>query len=112
MTQRKYLRLHTPEQFKRAFKGRKTVCPGLVIYCMANDQPHARLGMVVKKKDFKKAVDRNRIRRVIRAQFYGLSLVGYDVVVLVRAPLEKKTSVSWFVHRGLECFLQKLNKSF
>jgi ribonuclease P protein component len=56
-----------------------------------NDLGHARLGMVVAKRQFKRAVDRNRIRRMIRETFrlYGPDLPALDVVIRVLANPEK-----------------------
>ena len=46
-----------------------------------------RLGLAVSKKNFKKAVDRNLIKRVIRESFrlHQSSLKGFDIVVMSRA---------------------------
>lgn len=52
-----------------------------------NELGHARLGMVVAKRQFKRAVDRNRMRRIIRETFRLSSpeLPPLDVVVKVLA---------------------------
>lgn len=49
-----------------------------------NDSDIARLGLAISKKHCKKAVDRNRIKRIIRESFrhHGSTLAGLDVVVL------------------------------
>ena len=46
-----------------------------------------RLGLAVSKKNFKRAVDRNLIKRVIRESFrlHQQDLVGLDIVVMSRA---------------------------
>lgn len=55
------------------------------------DQPHAqclnaRLGMAVAKKCAKRAVDRNRLKRLARESFrqHKHSLAGFDIVLLAR----------------------------
>lgn len=48
------------------------------------DDGPARLGMVVGKRHARRAVDRNRIRRILREHFRQASLAGFDVVVLAR----------------------------
>lgn len=51
-----------------------------------NDFDHPRLGLVVAKKHIRKAVQRNRIKRVIRDNFrrYRHSIMNIDIVVLAR----------------------------
>ncbi|MEE4298287.1 MAG: ribonuclease P protein component [Pseudomonadales bacterium] len=48
------------------------------------DAGPARLGMVVGKRHARRAVDRNRLRRILREHFRRTSLAGLDVVVLAR----------------------------
>ncbi|HFQ14238.1 MAG TPA: ribonuclease P protein component [Gammaproteobacteria bacterium] len=52
----------------------------------ANGLAHARLGIAAPKRQLKRAVDRNRIKRIIRESFRRrqAQLRGLDVVVLVR----------------------------
>lgn len=51
-----------------------------------NDFNHPRLGLVVAKKHIRKAVQRNRIKRVIRDNFrrHRHSIMNIDIVVLAR----------------------------
>jgi len=51
----------------------------------------ARLGLAVAKKHLKRAVDRNRIKRLIRESFRQQRdlLKGLDIVVLVKPGIEK-----------------------
>lgn len=51
---------------------------------MATARHSARLGLAVSKKQVKRAVDRNRIKRLIREVFRHRrdSLKGYDLVVM------------------------------
>lgn len=51
-----------------------------------NDFGHPRLGLVVAKKHIRKAVQRNRIKRVIRDNFrrHRHSIMNIDIVVLAR----------------------------
>lgn len=46
-----------------------------------NDVGVARLGMIVAKKVLRRAVDRNRAKRVVRESFRRQSLEAVDVVV-------------------------------
>lgn len=50
-----------------------------------NDLEIARLGMAVAKKRAKRAVDRNRLKRIIRESFRCQQILfGVDIVVLPR----------------------------
>lgn len=53
---------------------------------------HARLGVIVAKRVMKRAVDRNRVRRLIRESFrhHQETLGGLDIVVLVRCNCSDK----------------------
>jgi len=57
------------------------------VYGLPNERPYARLGMVVSKRFANKAVDRNRLKRIIRETFRLMSesLDGFDVVVFTKA---------------------------
>ena len=63
-------RLTKPIEFKRVFT-RPLVSVDALFKVLAkpNELPHARLGMAVSKKVDKRAVGRNRIKRVIRESF-------------------------------------------
>lgn len=53
-----------------------------VLVC-ENTLAHPRLGLVITKKAIKKAVDRNRAKRIIREQFRTLTLpIRGDMIVL------------------------------
>ncbi len=58
------------------------------------DEMHPRLGLAVSKKNFKRAVDRNLIKRVIRESFrlHQASLTGLDIVVMSRGTTNVKDS--------------------
>ncbi len=62
----------------------------------------ARLGVVVAKKLLKKAVDRNRVKRIIREQFRRrrVSLPAHDLIVRLAAkprPLDGKVLAEEFI---------------
>jgi ribonuclease P protein component len=54
----------------------------------------ARLGLAVPRKQIRKAVERNRVKRLIRESFrqHQALLEGLDVVVVVRASLAEKSA--------------------
>lgn len=64
------LKLNQAIEFKALFKvGRKKIGPCFSIFSTPNSLPYPRLGMVIAKKAVRQAVERNRIKRVIRESF-------------------------------------------
>ena len=58
-------RLLTSEDYDKVFKNPVRVsAPGVLILAKLNQEPEARLGLVVSKKVLKRAVWRNRVKRV------------------------------------------------
>ncbi len=53
------------------------------LYAAANNEAGARLGLIVGKRQLKRAVDRNRVKRVLRETFRmrRAILPAYDIVV-------------------------------
>ena len=67
----------------------------LVLY-MPNQLSYARLGIIAGKRHLRRAVDRNRVRRVIRESFRHAKekLKGQDLIVMIRSTcsaLDSKT---------------------
>ncbi len=60
-----------------------------------NNQNHPRLGLIVSKKKIRKAVSRNRIKRIIRDSFRlnQHQLPDVDVIVLAYHPVDKVESL-------------------
>jgi len=83
----KSARLNTPEDFKVVFKqANKLNFSGFTIYVLKTDQTDSRLGLAISKKSVKKAVSRNRIKRIIRDSFRlrRCKLDGWDIVFVSR----------------------------
>lgn len=57
----------------------------------AADAPQGRVGFIISRKALSRAVDRNRLRRQIRAMLQARAdvLAGFDLVVRVKAPLAR-----------------------
>ena len=64
--------------------------PQLLILARANDTQSPRLGLVIAKRNIKLAVQRNRIKRILRESFRMRQdqLCGLDAIVLARRGLD------------------------
>ena len=86
-------RLKRPEEFAAVFASRNRSNDKFFLFLATNNNTNlARLGMAVPKKNVTKAVERNRIKRLIRESFRlrKNKLQGKDVVVLVKKRFETK----------------------
>lgn len=80
-------RLLASEDYDRVFKKPVRVsAQGILILACKNDLDCARLGLVVPKKILKRAVWRNRVKRLVRESFRNTreSLPNIDLVFLAR----------------------------
>lgn len=82
--------IRDPRDFRRAFDRRKPASDQLmIVYAAENGLDCCRLGISIGKKKVKRAVDRNRIKRLVREAFrLGKSEIpkGVDLVVVPRGP--------------------------
>ncbi len=94
-------RLTKTSEFQHAFSGQKIHGKHLLLFMKPNTFLHARLGIVVSKKVDKRAVVRNRLARVLRADFMTLHARhrSVDVVVVVRAN-PKQSKADWMQVRS------------
>lgn len=82
-------RLTQPTQYKQVFAGaRRRGDRYFTILSIPNAHEQARLGMAVSRRNMPRAVDRNRIKRLIRESFrqHRADLSARDIVVLAKAP--------------------------
>ena len=80
-------RLLKPGEFKQVFDhSTRSSDANLTIFGRPNSLGNARLGLAISKKQLKLAVDRNRIKRLVRESFrqHQTKLGGLDLVVLAR----------------------------
>ncbi|NGX17523.1 ribonuclease P protein component [Wenzhouxiangella sp. XN24] len=80
-------RLLKPEQFTRVFRtGRRRGDACFTVIATSGPGPSARLGLAVSKKVSKSAVQRNRIKRLVRESFrkHGADYGKLDIVVMAR----------------------------
>ncbi|MEE9302714.1 MAG: ribonuclease P protein component [Thiotrichaceae bacterium] len=80
-------RLTEAKQYQQVFAGSSRFGNRYItVLAKENQQEHPRLGMAISKKCAKRAVDRNRIKRVIRESFRVncTTLPSVDMVVMCR----------------------------
>lgn len=80
-------RLNKPAEFQTLFaSGKRTGNRELLFISRQNNTDHARLGLAISKKNVPLAVNRNRLKRLIRESFrlHQQQLKGMDIVVLAK----------------------------
>ncbi len=106
-------RLLSPGQFKTVFDGatRKASGPYALLLARPNDLGHPRLGLVIAKKSVRRAVDRNRVKRIARESFRlnKPELGSLDIVVLARKGLGALDNAA--LHELYQGMWRKLAKS-
>jgi ribonuclease P protein component len=72
--------------YKHVLCAEKIADKQLNIFYSNNTFENSRLGIIASKKNFSRAVDRNKIKRVIREAFrqHAIKTRGLDLVVLVK----------------------------
>lgn len=97
-------RLLTPRHFKAVFDSPTGKVPGknLLILARENGLDHPRLGLVIGKKSVKLAVQRNRLKRLMRDSFRLNQhlLAGLDIVVVARKGLGEIENPELHQHFG------------
>jgi len=84
--------------YKRVFDGvsHRASHKYLLFLAVRNDLQHHRLGLVISKKNVKLAVQRNRIKRIVRECFrnHPTAGPGMDVVMLARKGVDQLDNAS------------------
>ncbi|MES9902996.1 MAG: ribonuclease P protein component [Sedimenticola sp.] len=98
------LRLLTPALFKQVFKQSKRCSDRcFTVLYRPNGLSNPRLGMAIAKKNLKRAVDRNLVKRLVREVFRHSrpALPGVDLVVLCKRnlPLKDRAVLRDSLHR-------------
>jgi ribonuclease P protein component len=81
-------RLHHQQDFQAVFSRHyKVTCRQFIALYRTNQLDRARLGIIIKKRLVKSAVDRNQIKRLVRESFRHHQAVvkGFDMIVLLRS---------------------------
>lgn len=105
-------RLLKPVEFRKVFnKPRKLHRAGFSLFVAKNSVSYPRLGLAIAKKNVRRAVDRNRIKRVVRESFrhHKSELEGFDIVFLARQPINQQDNQSLFAELSL--LWKKLNQT-
>jgi ribonuclease P protein component len=75
-----------------------------------NGLSHSRLGLAIAKRQIRRAVDRNRLKRLIRECFRHNheSLAGFDIIALVRTSALSETNADFLYQ--VQCQLDRLKQ--
>ena len=88
------LRLLTASDYKAVFDAAdyKVSSAQLLVLAINTGHTDPRLGLVISKKNIRFAVQRNRVKRLIRESYrkHQLQLCGLDIVVLARKGLDQQ----------------------
>jgi ribonuclease P protein component len=105
------LRLLTAKQYSYVFAdARRFGNQSFTLLVRLNNRDHPRLGLAIAKKNAKRAVDRNRIKRLLRESFRNRQhqLPPLDIIAMCRPSATKLTNKQ--ILQQLErqwCYIQK-----
>lgn len=108
---KRHARLLDAADFSRVFNNAHRSSDRLLTVLAANNAlEHPRLGLAISKKNARRAVDRNRIKRIIRESFrlQQANLPAADFVVMAK-PITKDASNSE-IFKSLEIHWNRLRK--
>lgn len=84
--------------------------PLLLILARPNQLDHPRIGFVISKKNVRRAVNRNKVRRIIRESFrlHQHTLPAVDIVILARKGVGDQSKD--ILHQAIAKCWYRLNK--
>jgi len=94
----RYQRLLKPAEHKAVFDRNKVRAgnTAFLLLVLPNQLDYSRLGLVVGKKVLKSAVDRNRVKRIVRDRFRHFSFtIPVDVIFLARPGIAATDKPLW-----------------
>ena len=80
-------KIRNAQQYQAVFSARKNLHSSYyTLYFQKNTLEHPRLGIIASKKNIRLAVERNRIRRIVRETFRQSKIApnGIDIVIVVK----------------------------
>ena len=101
-------RLLTPDDFQKVFKKATRFNTQHITLLLSPRDKNSRIGFAIAKKRIKLAVQRNRIKRVIRNS-YRLKqhkLPPVDMVIMAKSGIEKLENKA--IHQQIEILWQKI----
>jgi ribonuclease P protein component len=104
--------MRRPAEFKRVYAGGQRLgSEFFTVNVQRNGAASARLGMSIAARILRRAVDRNRVRRLIRESFRvnQQRLPALDIVIGVRANVKDADNAC--VRAGLEKLWQKISST-
>ena len=107
------VRLLAPGEYGRVFSGaRKVGDPCFTMLSREHESGGARLGLAISKKCARHAVDRNRIKRMVREGFRRQReiLPSVDIVVMCRPGTAERTREE--LHQSLDRLWQRLRQQW
>ncbi|MCB5162493.1 ribonuclease P protein component [Marinomonas algarum] len=108
----RHVRLLNAEDYQSVFNGTssKVFAGEFLLLARKRDDDQARLGLIVSKKTDKRAVGRNRIKRLVRDSFrhHKTPLSGLDIVFLARQGIKELDNAD--LHRRLDKAWRQLAK--
>jgi ribonuclease P protein component len=102
-------KLVTQAEYKALFdQSRRVNGRVLTILYIKNNKLYGRMGLIVGKRVAKKAVSRNKIKRVIRESFRSCKkkLAGIDMIVIARKQCDKLSKQK--LREGIDKLWEKL----
>jgi ribonuclease P protein component len=103
------MRLLKAADFRRAFAtGKRIRCGTFTLTAKVNEFEHPRLGLAISRKAAARAVDRNRIKRVVRESFrcQAATMPAFDIVV--QATPKARTQPNDMLSRKLDDLWREL----
>lgn len=104
-------RLSSSAEFDRVFREKhRSVDDFFTVLYRPNGLKRSRLGLAIAKKKVRRAVTRNRLKRIIRESFRGVQtqLNGLDIVIMARQKAESALNKELFA--SLDGHWQSLGK--
>ncbi|MFB9145548.1 ribonuclease P protein component [Halomonas alkalicola] len=106
------LRLLTAGEYRQVFDNAvyKVHGKGLMALAIPNDLGHPRLGLIVSKKNLRRAVDRNRLKRLAREsiRLQQQRLPAVDIVLMARRGVKELDNE--VLHRQLHGMWRRLER--